>query len=305
MIPERLRKDMVKQHYKVVGNHSAVKLCRWTKKSLRDEGICYKERFYGIQSHRCLQMTASIPCCNLCLYCWRTYPKSILPHWNELEFKNWDEPKDIIEGAIKAQRLLLNGFPGWEGTNMGKWKEAQNPQSVALSLTGENLLYPKISELIGGFRKRKIIIFLVTNGQIPERLENITEPNQLYISLDAPDKKTYKELDRPLFRDFWGRLNRSLEIMNSFSCRKVIRLTMVKGRNMENPKGYSKLIEKASPDFLEVKGYVHVGESQKRLPRDSMPYHKDVVEFAKKLERESGYRIKDEQKVSRVILLGR
>ena len=305
MMPDTLKKLLIKQHYKLVGKHSAVKTCHWLRKSLRDEGVCYKQTFYpdNVKSHTCLQMTPSISCCNLCRYCWRAYPKSVAPGWNEMAFKGWDEPKEIIAGAIEAQRQLLTGFKGWDGVNKKKWREAQKPGSAALSLTGESTLYPGLSGLIEGFHGKGMKTFLVTNGQFPERLEKITEPSQLYISLDAPDKKIYKELDRPRIPDFWERLNKSLELMNSLSCRRVIRLTMVKGWNMTKAKEYARLIEKANPDFLEIKGYVHVGASQKRLPRDSMPFHNVVKEFAKDVERESGYRHKGEQKESRVVLL--
>ncbi|MFB6069181.1 MAG: 4-demethylwyosine synthase TYW1, partial [Halobacterium sp.] len=38
-------------------NHTAVQTCGWTKNALRGEGTCYKYAFYGIRSHRCIQMT--------------------------------------------------------------------------------------------------------------------------------------------------------------------------------------------------------------------------------------------------------
>jgi tRNA wybutosine-synthesizing protein 1 len=308
MIPAKLKKSLERQHYKIVGAHSAVKACHWLKKSLRNSDVCYKELFYPgfVRSHTCLQMTASISCCNLCLYCWRTYPKSIVPDWNELGFRDWDEPKEIIAGAVRAQRLLLSGFKGFEGTDMKKWREAQNPRNVALSLTGENLLYPHIPELIEEFHKRNIVTFLVTNGQYPERLEHLSskaEPKQLYISLDAPNRQIYKKLDRPGLPDFWERLNKSLELMKSFSCRRVIRLTMVRGWNMTKPEQYAKLISKTDADFIEVKAYVWVGESRKRLPQEAMPLHRDVRAFAEQVSEESGYPIRDEQVASRVVLL--
>lgn len=299
MIPEGLRKDLVHQHYKVVGNHSAVKLCTWTKKSLRGEGVCYKEKFYGIKSHRCLQMTPNITCGQRCRFCWRIIEKT------RVKIENYNEPREIIDGAIQAQRLLLSGFKGFEGTNLAKFREAQNPSNAAISLLGEPLLYPKISELIEEFRKMNIVTFLVTNSQHPETLAKIQEPSQLYISVDAPDRETYAKLDRPRNKDFWKRLLASLEVMSSFSCRKVLRLTMVKGWNMRSPEKYAKLIEIANPDFVELKAYMHVGESQKRLPRETMPLHSDVKAFAEQVSRECGYPIKDEQKESRVVLLSK
>ncbi len=298
MIPERLRSELENQHYKLVGDHSAVKLCHWTRKSLRDEGVCYKEKFYGIKSHGCLQMSPNITCGNNCLYCWR-----VIDHTKVDLGGKVDEPADIIDGAIAAQRLLLTGFKGFDGTNMEKWKEAQNPTNAAISLIGEPTLYPKLSQMIEEFRKRDIVTFLVTNGQYPEVLEKMTQPDQFYISLDAQDRETYLRLDRPGHPDFWERLTRTLGIMNSFSCRKVVRLTMVKGWNMSAPEKYAQLIERAEPDFVEVKGYVHVGESKKRLPLDAMPYHREVRDFAEQLSKELGYPITGEQEASRVVLL--
>ncbi|MFB6308947.1 MAG: 4-demethylwyosine synthase TYW1, partial [Haloarculaceae archaeon] len=37
--------------------HTAVQTCGWTKNAVRGEGKCYKYIFYGIESHRCIQMT--------------------------------------------------------------------------------------------------------------------------------------------------------------------------------------------------------------------------------------------------------
>jgi tRNA wybutosine-synthesizing protein 1 len=299
MIPPELRKELVHQHYKVIGNHSAVKLCFWLKKSMRDGGSCYKQKFYGISSHRCLQMTPWLFCSNSCLYCWRIVEKT------KIQVKKPDSPEKIIEDSITAQRQLISGFKGYPGVNLKKWKEAQDPNNAAISLVGEPTLYPKLSGLIEEFHSRGFSTFLVSNGQFPDALSKIEEPTNLYISLDAPDKASYKKIDQPSLPDFWERLNRSLELMPSFSCRKVLRLTLVKGWNMHSPEKYAKLIEKADPDFVEAKGYVHVGESQKRLPRHTMPTHKEVKAFSEKLSDACGYNLKDEQVESRVVLLSK
>jgi tRNA wybutosine-synthesizing protein 1 len=299
MIPEGLRRDLVRQHYKVVGNHSAVKLCTWTKKSLRDEGVCYKEKFYGINSHGCLQMTPNITCTQRCRFCWRVIEKT------DLKIEEYDEPRDVINGAIEGQRLLLSGFKGFDGTNMKKFREAQNPTNVAISLLGEPLIYPKMSGLIEEFHRMKIITFLVTNSQHPVALSKITEPKQLYISMDAPDRDTYLKLDRPRNKDYWERFLKSLDVMDSLSCRRVVRLTMVKGWNMHSPEKYAKLIERSGCDFVELKAYMHVGESMKRLPREAMPLHHEVREFAEQVSKASGYEYRDEQTESRVVLLGK
>jgi tRNA wybutosine-synthesizing protein 1 len=297
MIPESLRRKLVHQHYKVVGGHSAVKLCLWTKKSLRGEGVCYKQKFYGISSHRCLQMTPNITCDQRCRMCWRIIEKT------QVKIDKWDETREIIEESVRNQRLLLSGFKGFEGTDLKKFREAQHPRNAAISLLGEPLLYPKISGLLDEFHRMGITTFLVTNSQHPEILAKIREPDQLYISVDAPDPEAYRKLDRPRNRDYWKRLLKSLETMNSFSCRKVLRLTMVKGWNMHSPEAYAKLIQLANPDFVELKSYMHVSESMKRLPREAMPLHKEVKAFAEQVSKESGYSYRNEQAASRVVLL--
>lgn len=303
LIPDSVRKAWYHQQYRIVGNNSAVKLCSWTKKSLRDEGVCYKERFYGVKSHGCLQMSpAAFWCSNRCLICWRRIEAGIKADINNYRI---DEPKDVIKGCIEGQRQLLSGFKGYDGTNMRKFREAQNPTNIAISLVGEPTLYPKLSGLIEESHRMGMVTFLVTNGQFPDVLEDITEPKQLYISIDAPDRETNARIDRPSKKDHWERLLRSLEVMDSLSCRKVLRLTMVKGWNMRDPEKYVKLIEKANPDYLEIKAYMHVGESIKRLPIEAMPRHHEVKEFAEKLAGASGYPYRDEQEASRVVLLSR
>ena len=64
--------------YRIVGSHSGVKLCRWTKSMLRGRGGCYKHTFYGIESHRCMETTPSLACANKCVFCWRLVGVSLL-----------------------------------------------------------------------------------------------------------------------------------------------------------------------------------------------------------------------------------
>ena len=299
---------MKKQGYGLVGAHSAVKVCEWAKKSLRGEGVCYKEKFYkdihGIESHRCLQMTpAAYFCPNRCIYCWRATDKTVANSMDDIEE---DEPKEIVEKAIIAQRKLISGFNGFKGVDKEKWKEAQNPNNAAISLTGEPTAYSKLSGLIDEFKKRDMSVFLVTNGQFPEKLEALSsEPSQLYLSIDAPTKELYKKLDIPQFPDFWERFNRSIDIMPTFSCKKAVRLTILRGMNESHEKEYAELIKRAQPDFVEVKAYMHVGFSVYRLPIEAMPRHSEIHEFAKRLNQHLGYVLKDEDERSRVVLLSK
>jgi len=57
MLTPMLRSALSKQGYKLLGSHSGVKLCRWTKSMLRGRGGCYKHTFYGIASYQCMEMT--------------------------------------------------------------------------------------------------------------------------------------------------------------------------------------------------------------------------------------------------------
>ena len=54
-------------------NHTAAQTCGWTANALRGEGRCYKNTFYGIQSHRCIQMTPVVKCNERCVFCWRDH----------------------------------------------------------------------------------------------------------------------------------------------------------------------------------------------------------------------------------------
>ena len=93
--------------------------------------------------------------------------------------------------------------------------------------------------------------------------------------------------------------------MPSFSCRTVIRITLVKGFNMNRVEEYAKIIGKASPDFVEPKAFMHVGFATYRLDYGNMPSHGEVQTFGKGLADALGYNILDECPTSRVVLLSR
>ncbi len=293
---EKLLKEL--KGYQIVGRHSAVKTCLWLKKSLKDEGVCYKQKFYGISSHRCLQMTPALVCNQSCIYCWR--PLELLRG-----FKGWDDPEFIVGESIKAQHRLLSGFHGTPGVNKKKLEEAYRPNQVAISLIGEPTLYPYLPNLIEEYKKRDFTTFLVTNGTNPEMVERV-EPTQLYISLTAFDEESHILLNRPP-RSNWDRILQSLDAMRESKSRTVIRLTLIKGYNMDDGaiKKYAKLIDRAEPDFIEAKAYMYLGYSRLRLKYENMPEHKDVVDFAIRLSKVTGYDFTSESEPSRVVLLRR
>lgn len=288
--------------YRFVGshNHAAAKICHWTKQSILDKGVCYKEKFYGIESHRCLQMAPAVPNCQQkCEFCWRdlSYTQT---QWEG----EYDDPKTIIDEAVKAQNNLLCGFFGNDKANKEKLEESKTPTNAAISLAGEPMLYPEIDELIAEFNRRNFTTFVVSNGQCVDKLKNLeNEPYQLYLSLDAPTKKIYNDVCQPQISEGWDNLNQSLDTLASFNSRTCIRTTCVKGRNMTNPEKYAELIKKASPDFVEIKAYMCVGSSRHRLTPDNMPTFDEVKSFAQKIGENCGKKIVNESKVSRVVLL--
>ena len=279
---------------------AAAKICHWTRKSMVNEGVCYKEQFYGVQSHRCLQMSPAVPFCNQkCSFCWRDLSQTRIEWEGE-----YDDPKTIIEGAIKAQNNLLCGFGGNKKADKKKLEESKKPTNAAISLAGEPTLYPEIDELLAEFHRQDFTTFLVSNGMLPEKLGNLdNEPTQLYVSLDAPNEKIYKSLCNPQINDAWNKLNNTLELMNSFDSRTAIRITSVKDKNMINTDGYAELINKANPKFVEVKAYMFVGSSRQRLSLDNMPSNQDVRDFAQEIANKTGRKITKESQVSRVVLL--
>jgi tRNA wybutosine-synthesizing protein 1 len=300
MISKEVRGKLEKQQYRIVGNHSVVKVCGWTKKSIRGEGGCYKQKFYGIRSNQCLQMSTCLLCANRCVFCWRGYKDPVSKKWTG----SIDDPNFIIEGCLKAHKDLLYGFGGFKKIDKKLFKESFNVRHAALSLTGEPIIYPRINELINELHSKGISTFLVTNGQYPEAIKNLVPVTQLYLSLDAPNKKLLKIIDVPLFKDYWERLQKSLVYLSKRKERTCIRLSLIKGMNMKNEKEYISLIEKANPDFIECKGYMFVGASRQRLSIDNMPFHEDVIKFSKNLVKYlPGYEIVSEHIVSRVVLI--
>lgn len=288
--------------YRFVGshNHAAAKICHWTKQSILDRGVCYKEKFYGIESHRCLQMAPAVPNCQQkCEFCWRdlSYTQT---QWDG----EYDDPKTIIDEAIEAQNNLLCGFFGNDKANKEKLEESKTPTNAAISLAGEPMLYPEIDELIAEFNRRNFTTFVVSNGQCVDKLKNLeNEPYQLYLSLDSPTKKIYNEVCQPQISEGWDNLNQSLDTLASFNSRTCIRTTCVKGRNMINPEKYGELIKKSNPDFVEIKAYMCVGSSRYRLTPDNMPTFDEVKSFAQKIGENCGKKIVNESEVSRVVLL--
>lgn len=301
---ETLFEMLKKQHYAIVGSHSAVQICKYTKESLRGKDVCYKQRFYGIESHRCCQMSPVITACHhKCIYCWRP-----IEYTSFKTMKKVDDPKKIIEGCIEAQRKLLSGFLANKNVSREKFYEAMQPRHFAISLIGEPTLYPKLPELIIELRRRNITSFLVTNGENPEMIKKMKKkkalPTQLYVSINAGNEQDFKKICKPL-KGGWNNVLETLRLLSAVRTRTVIRITLVKHLNMKNPEEYAELIKIAKPMFVEVKSYMHIGFSQYRLKEEHMPSHEEIKKFAKEIAALSSYKLLDEKENSRVVLLGK
>jgi tRNA wybutosine-synthesizing protein 1 len=230
---------------------------------------------------------------------------------DNIQITAWDDPEEIIDELIKGQRTLLTGMGGHPNGDRKMWLESQGPRHAALSVLGEPVIYPKFVELLKAFHSRGISTFLVTAGGSPSAIEKMIDagvlPTQFYLSLAAYDKKSYDEYVRPKGADGWERYLSSLDIMNKMkgSTRTVLRMTLMTDRNMNHPEKYAEIIKRADPDYVEVKAYMAVGYSRKRVGMLGMPTHEEIQEFARQLAEETGYIYTDEHRPSRVILLCR
>ncbi|XP_064425076.1 S-adenosyl-L-methionine-dependent tRNA 4-demethylwyosine synthase TYW1 [Latimeria chalumnae] len=280
MITPALRDALSKQGYRLIGSHSGVKLCRWTKSMLRGRGGCYKHTFYGIESHRCMETTPSLACANKCVFCWRHHTNPVGTEWR------WkmDQPEKILQEAIENHQNMIKQFRGVPGVKADRFDEGMVVKHCALSLVGEPIMYPEINRLLKLLHHHNISSFLVTNAQFPEEIRNLEPVTQLYVSVDASTKDSLKRIDRPLFKDFWQRFLGSLKALADKRQRTVYRLTLVKAWNVEELRAYADLVALGKPDFIEVKGVTYCGESSaSNLTMANVPWHEEVIYFVQQL----------------------
>jgi tRNA wybutosine-synthesizing protein 1 len=303
--------SLTKQGYSIVGSHSGVKICRWTKSALRGRGSCYKFSFYGINSHQCMETTPSLSCSNKCIFCWRHGTNPVGTTWRWVV----DPPELIFDGVKAGHYGKIKMLRGMAGVRAERYAEALKIRHCALSLVGEPIFYPHINEFLSLLHAERISSFLVCNAQHPDQLATLKAVTQLYVSIDASNKESLRKIDRPLHRDFWERFQRCLDILREKrnKHRTVFRLTLVKGFNVEDEvEGYANLVEKGLPCFVEVKGVTYCGTSTSAGPSLTMsnvPFYWEVCDFVKALERrllEKGlrYGIAAEHAHSCCILLG-
>ncbi|RLF10857.1 MAG: 4-demethylwyosine synthase TYW1 [Thermoprotei archaeon] len=305
-LPPHVRSLLTKQRYHLVGErgHAAVKKCHWLHKALVGGSPCHKS-WYGVQSHRCVQFTPMLSCPNACLHCWRL-ERGDVEGWDELSIGELDDPEVLIQGALREQLRIVSGYKSNPKVDRMRLEEARHPKHFAISLAGEPTLYPMIGALIGLLKSKGFTSFLVTNGLYPKTLSSLPyEPSQLYVSINAPSEELYRRVCRPSLKDSWMRLMDTLDLVRSFKCPTVLRITLIKGVNDVDLEGYAKLVERAQPYYVEVKAYMYLGFSRRRLSLENMPRHSEVLGFARSLSQLTGYEFIADSLHSRVALLSR
>jgi len=308
MLNKEQVEKLEKQQYRVVGNHSVCKICHWTKECVREKNrVCYKQHFYDVHCGKCLEMSPVILCNQRCLHCWRD---------TSLFGKEWkgsvDEPKEIIQGCIAARKKLLMGFKGHDDVDLKKFEDYIVPDHAAISLTGEPCLYPRLPELVDSFFNDFDFrtVFLVTNGTVPGMLKKFGKesrhfPTNIYLSLEGYDLKSHKKLNNPVSAELWDKVKESMKYLFTVKnkTRTILRITAIKGYNLDKALRFVKFVKLMQPTHIEVKGYAFLGYSRKRLKEENIPSWEEVRKFAQELGQECGYIISGEQEASFVVQL--
>ncbi|MDC1103425.1 4-demethylwyosine synthase TYW1 [Nitrosopumilus sp.] len=293
-----------------VADHSTVELCHWTKKSFKHEGSCYKHKFYGILTHRCMEFSpAGMHCENRCVYCWR--PMEFYDSM-KMEPEQVAEPEQILRKLMGERKKLIDGFYGDSRNDNQRLDESLLPTHYAISLSGEPTMYPKLPELIKYLKSLEATksIFLVTNGQEPDMIQKLQDedalPTQLYLSTNAADYESFIKINKPKYDDSWERWNRTLDMLKNLDTRTVLRITLIRDYNdqKEMIPTFADMFRKASPHFIEIKSYMHIGRSTNRLEHENMLEMHEVKKFSEQIAKQSKiFSVMDESLVSRISIL--
>jgi tRNA wybutosine-synthesizing protein 1 len=293
-----------------ISDHSTVGLCHWTKKSFKHEGSCYKHKFYGISTHRCMEFSpAGMHCENRCVYCWR--PMEFYDSM-KMEPEQVAEPEAILIKLMAERKKLINGYYGDSRNDKQRLDESLLPAHYAISLSGEPTMYPKLPELIKYLKTFKATesIFLVTNGQEPEMIQKLQDedalPTQLYLSTNAADYESFLKINKPKYDDSWKRWNQTLDMLKHLDTRTVLRITLIKDYNdqKEMIPAFAKMFRNASPHFIEIKSYMHIGRSTNRLEHSNMLEMNEIQNFSNQVAKDSKiFSVMDESIISRISIL--
>lgn len=222
------------------------------------------------------------------------------------------EPETIVANLMEERRKLIMGHYGDPKQDKRKLDESLFPSHYAISLSGEPTMYPKLPQLIKYLKTlpETKSIFLVTNGQESEMLQKLADedalPTQLYLSTNAPNEGVFQIINKPRYRDSWKRWNASLGMLSKLNTRTVLRITLIRDYNFKDEliSEFAEMLKRASPHFVEIKSYMHVGRSTNRLEYSNMLEMSEVRRFATDLANKSEiFSVMDESVVSRIVVL--
>lgn len=222
------------------------------------------------------------------------------------------EPEEILSKLMEERKKLIMGYYGDSRNDKKRLDESLLPSHYAISLSGEPTMYPKLPELIKYLKSLKETksIFLVTNGQEPDMIQRLQDedalPTQLYLSTNAADYESFIRINRPRYDDSWERWNKTLQMLKTLNTRTVLRITLIRNYNDTEKMipAFASMFKEASPHFIEIKSYMHIGRSINRLEHSDMLDMEEVRKFSSNVAKQSEiFSIMDESFVSRIVVL--
>jgi tRNA wybutosine-synthesizing protein 1 len=222
------------------------------------------------------------------------------------------EPQEIVSKLMEERKRLIMGHYGDARHEKQKLNESLLPAHYAISLSGEPTMYPKLPDLIKYLKSlpETKSIFLVTNGQEPDMLKRLQDedalPTQLYLSTNAADYESFLSINRPRYDDSWERWNSSLKMLSKLNTRTVLRITLIRNYNTDDKMipAFASMLKMSSPNFVEIKSYMHVGRSINRLDHENMLDMDEIRHFATELAKKSEiFSVMDESFISRIVVL--
>jgi len=146
-----------------------------------------------------------------------------------------------------------------------------------------------------GERKKLIDGFYGDSRNDKQRLDESLLPTHYAISLSG-EPTMYPKLPELI------KYLKSLEATKSI----FLRITLIRNYNdqKEMIPAFADMFRKASPHFIEIKSYMHIGRSTNRLEHENMLEMHEVKKFSEQIAKQSKiFSIMDESLVSRISIL--
>jgi tRNA wybutosine-synthesizing protein 1 len=95
-------------------------------------------------------------------------------------------------------------------------------------------------------------------------------------------------------------------MLSKLNTRTVLRITLIRNYNDDDEiiPAFASMLKNSSPNFVEIKSYMHIGRSTNRLEHDNMLDMDEVRHFASKLSEQSEiFSVMDESFISKIVVL--